>query len=361
MNETGLRDKTILWLLFIFLFVSVNAGNAAQRQNKTTKKAPSKITLRDLDYETFQAEHPSVAYFGAIYPALSAGKTERRSFRLTGPDALSAPLVVRVTPIIYITGAKPKTLALFEKTLLPFVKARENFTIDFPIPNFNTNVTVEYTLSVRQNKAPLCSLKERFVVIAEGKTGTRLEWLGRDDKTQGDWLGVYGKEAFFVATTGGRSVYQSPSIALDRGLGDAGADKSRTALDSRNAEESEPLIYGRGASLPDKRLLQRGPGQSDKRPPVAFSAQRTPLIFRVEARDGLPHTLSLYVLDFRRVGQVMQADVYDFQRHHLDTRRIENFGEGAYLRYRFSGKIVVVLTSVTPNLPPAAHALFVDP
>ena len=220
---------------------------------------------------------------------------------------------------------------------------------------------MEFTLSVRQKNALLGSLKETFIVFAEEKAGTQIQWLGRDDKTQGDWLGVYGKEAFLIATAGGRSVFQSPFLSLNRGLGNTGAVNSGDVFDTRNEEESLYRSYARGESLSDRRLPQYGPGQNEKRPPVAFSVGRAPLYFRVEASDGLPHTLSLYVLDYRRVGQVMQADVYDFQRHRLDTQKIENFGEGAYLRYRFSGKILIVFTSVTPGLPPAVHALFVDP
>ena len=365
MSKMCLRRGSVFLLPLAFLFANVIGLSVARGQAKTggkAKTAPAKITLRDADYAALRAAHPSDAYLGTTFPALSAGKTEKREFQMVGAAVPSAPLVVQVTPIVYATGEKPKPLPTFEKTLLPFAKARENFTLDFPVPKTDVNVTIEYTLSVRQKNAVLASLKETFVVMADGKAGTRVQWLGRDDKTQGDWLGVYGKEAFLVATQRGLSVFQNSFVALNRGLGTANAGSSGDVFDSRNAA-SEGLFrfYARADSLADKRLPQYGPGQSETRPPVAFAAQNTPLIFRVEASDGLPHTLSLYVLDYERVGQVQQADVYDFQRHRLDTQKIEKFGEGAYLRYHFSGKIIVVIHSRTLRRSPVVHALFVDP
>ena len=355
-------------LLTVFAFVGSYLENAAQGQAKNgqrkptaLKKKPVLTTMEDAEYETFRKAHPADAYFGTLFPLLTAGKTETRLLRLTGANASSLPLAVRVTPTVYKLGEKPKALPAFEQVLPHSLTSQQNYALRLSVPNFDVNATVEYTLLLHRKSEPLVSLRETFVAVAEGKAGTQIAWLGRDDKTQGNWLGVYGAEAFLVATAGGRSVYQSPFITLNRGLGSVGADMNGHVLDSRNSEESASKFYSRADSLPDKRLPQYGPGQAERRPPVAFSAQRTPLIFRAEAADGRPHTFSLYVLDFRRAGQIMQADVYDFQRHRLHTQKIENFGEGAYLRYRFSGKIAIVLTSFTPGLPPVAQALFVDP
>ena len=364
MIKTRWRGAAAFWLWSASLFLTLSAGNAAQGQKKTaraTKKSPAKITLRDLDYERFQAAHPSDAYFGLILPALSGGGTQKRSFRLAGQIAAAFPLVVRVTPVLYAGSAKPQALTAIEKKLPPSATPAQDFALDLPVPAPDANATLEFTLVVRQKDAPLCYLKESFLVVAAGKDGTTAQWLGRDDKTQGDWLGVYGKDGFLVATAGGRAAYQRPNIWLNRGLGDAGVANSRDVFDSRNVEEGVSLRYADGPSLADRRLPQYGPGMSETRPPVAFSAQRIPLIFRAEASDGLPHTLSLYALDYRRAGQILRLRVYDFQRHCLASRRIENFSEGTYLRYRFSGKIILVLTSDTPGMQPSVHALFADP
>ena len=87
MSKTDLRGAIAVLFLMALLFVSGNAGNAAPGQKKTVEKgknAPVTIRLRDLDYEKFRAAHPSNAFLGTILPALSGGKTEKRSFRLTG-------------------------------------------------------------------------------------------------------------------------------------------------------------------------------------------------------------------------------------------------------------------------------------
>ncbi len=364
-----MRDyKRNVWICAALLVAFSGGKSEARTQKKTARKAAqnakqtaAKITLRDLEYETFQAAHPASPYFGAFLPLLPAGKTETRRFQWTGAAGKSAPLVVRVLPVASTPGEKPKALPTIEKTLPIPTSTSGNFDVVLPASAFDANVTLTLTLRIFQNKTQIAALTESFVALSAGKMGTSLDWLGRDDRTQGDWLGVYGRQAFLVATAGGRSIYQQQGISLNTGLGDAAEGQTRDVFDRRNNEESEPAHYGKGESLADKRLPQYGPGQGDKRPPAAFAAQQAPLYFRVEATDGAAHNLSLYILDFRRRNQVIQIDVYDRQRHRLESRKIGNFGEGSYLRYRFSGRLLVVLTSLTPGLPPTTNALFIDP
>lgn len=349
-------------MLFLTGLVSSASAQSQKKTPAQTKRPPVMATLRDREYEDFLAAHPSNDYFGAILPRLLAGKSVRRTFHFSGnlSAAASVPLTVRVTSLLAVLGEKPKALSAFERNL-PSSKSPQDFTLDLPVPNPATNVLLEFTVAVRQNKTLICQRKEAFLVIADGKAGSSAQWLERDDKTQGDWLGVYGKEAFLVDTSGGRSVFQIPNIMLNRGVGEVPGGQRGGILSGHGEDASLSLRYARSESQDDKRLPQYGPGQENKRPPVAFAARETPLVFRAEASDGLPHTVSLYVLDYKRADQTMQVDIYDFQRHHLDTRKIEKFGEGAYLRYRFAGQILITVTSLTPNLLPTTNALFVDP
>ena len=125
--------------------------------------------------------------------------------------------------------------------------------------------------------------------------------------------------------------------------------------------------WDKSDSVDDPRLTTRGPGMQE-RPPMAFRGNMGELFMRVDAKDSQPHRLSLYLLDYKRYGESFDIDILDLQGNRLDTRRVADFGDGAYLRYRFTGSVIVRIVMLPlphppPNiapLEPALSGLFVD-
>ena len=354
--------KAAVLLFGVLLVLSGVRSGAARAQAKSAKKnaASTRITLRDAEHEAFLAAHPCDPKTGLILPPLPAALPARRKITLllSGPPV--AALEIRAKSSLLRLGEKPKALKPFSQRVAVGPGRLQIFDLTLPVPDATENVTIEYVFTARRSGIALGKLTEVFVLVAGGKNGTQAEFAGRDDKTRGDWLGVYGKEAFMVDIVGGRSVFQIPGVYLQRGLPPDKNPQRYSVFDTRAEDDTLSVRFAAGDSLDDPRLPQRGPGQANKRPPVAFIAERGPLVFAAETNDGRPHVLSLYLLDFARRGQTMQIDVYDLQRHHLDSRQIDNFGEGTYARYRFTGKIALFLTSLTPGAFPTVHALFAD-
>ena len=170
---------------------------------------------------------------------------------------------------------------------------------------------------------------------------TTLQLLERDTKTQGNWLGVYGKEAFFVSIPDGSSFYAIPEISL-----------SRNTIGYR--------IYGKGEPLDDPRLMLSAPG-STLRYPHAFTELEEALIFRVKSTDTKPHLFSLYFLDYPRRKDKLKLRFYDGNAYYLGKTEVTDFGEGVYVRGRFTGELVIEILNSDPLKEPTAWGMFVDP
>ena len=170
---------------------------------------------------------------------------------------------------------------------------------------------------------------------------TTLELLERDTKTQGNWFGVYGKEAFFVSIPDGSSNFALPGISV-----------------SRNSDGIRP--YSKEKTLTDPRLLSSSPGSS-LRSPHAFSNRTGSLIFRVKSTDSNPHVFSLYLLDFYRRKEKYTLRFYDDNAFFLGKEKVANFEEGVYLKGRFTGVLLIEFLNSDSLKEANAWGLFVDP
>lgn len=84
------------------------------------------------------------------------------------------------------------------------------------------------------------------------------------------------------------------------------------------------------------------------------------LDFDLDLRDGLPHVLSLYFLDWESDQRKQVVQILDrTQGHVLDERPVERFFSGTYLMYWAQGAIRVRILPVAVNA--ALTGLFVDP
>ena len=186
-------------------------------------------------------------------------------------------------------------------------------------------------------------------------------FLGRDDRTQGNWTGVYGAEAFLAPVWNGLSIMKVPGLDLHRGIRMTTARPDPVPGPTDEISEAQqgwaPFVHSRTSV--DPRVPYHVPGLKE-RMPVYFRTVGVPLYVEVEAEDGKAHQLSLYLLDFHRTGSVFKIELLDAHRHVLDTRRLDRFGGGSYLRYRVKGTRIVRITPLTGHEATLSGA-FLDP
>src|SRR5206468_3258863 len=120
-------------------------------------------------------------------------------------------------------------------------------------------------------------------------------------------------------------------------------DKHNQDNPLEHAGEREDALYQweKKESVDDARVPYNPGSQKKERSPMAFRGHEGVLYLRVDTRDDKPHRLSLYLLDYKRIGMAFDIDILDTQGNHLETRRVDNFKEGSYLRYRFTGSVIV--------------------
>jgi hypothetical protein len=290
-------------------------------------------------------------------PTLPAGSVVNRDFVVYNDATAGTKLQVRVLPILR-TG--PKT----SRNLPPLLRSvtvpnggKAALRLPLSVPKVTTNAGLELVLTVSKENRERFRDSILFVAVPRGKGGTTVTYLDRDDKTQGNWVGVYGKQAFLIPVQGGRSTYQIPALFLQRGAGD-NADHSANPFKNDKDVQNQMEAFEKGETTNDVRFALRGPGLNE-RAPVAFTTEGVPLLFRVDSTDGKPHRLSLYLLDYKREGRITEIALFDPQGHRLDTRRVASYGEGAYVRYRFTGSVIVRLVLTKPDSP-TLSGVFVD-
>lgn len=140
-------------------------------------------------------------------------------------------------------------------------------------------------------------------------------FIGWDDQTQGNWIGKYGAEGYWIAN-GGKFI---------SGYGDA---------DVSNATE---WTWGDGAG--------------DQRAPFfdlsGFARQATAwygtdeLDLNLSVFDTKLHQISLYFIDWDRIGRVEEVEVLDPQGAVKDRYTVQQFENGRYLRLAAQGQLRV--------------------
>lgn len=291
-------------------------------------------------------------------PTLPAGRTVNRTFVVHNDSTAGQQLTVRIEPVLR-TGVRTS------RKLTPIVRpvtvpkgGKISLSLPLRVPAVKENSGLELALILQKQNRERFRDSIIFVAVPAGKGGTTVTYQGRDDKTQGDWYGVYGKEAFLVPIKLGRSAYQIPGVNVIRGSG-MERKKVDNPFDDEYTIQQQMLNLENTETTEDKRIAQSGPGLKE-RSPAAFLTSGIPLLIRADTSDGLPHRLSLYLLDYKREKLTAEIAVYDLQGHRLDTQRVTNYGEGVYLRYQFTGAVVVRIAVVGRDTH-TLSGVFVDP
>ena len=318
--------------------------------------APS-TTLHDTEYERFAATHSAAP---DILPVLSAGTTAVRHCAVSSDAAPGTKIEIRVAPRFRTAAEKKRVLPLIAVVLNMAPKSHKDIALAVPVPAVNANAVLELPVVVLKNGKKVYRTMLVFLIVPQDKNGTQAQYVGRDDATQGNWTGRYGKQAFLVAVKDGRAAFQMPGVLLHRGNGTELRSIQLGKPVSEDEQQAGTTDFSAAESVSDVRVQRHGPGLTD-RPPTAFSAFGLPLIFRAEAADGQAHVLSLYLLDYTRAGQTVTLDIFDLQGHRLESQRITHYEEGVYVRFQFTGRLLIRLWTTDAAQSVTTSALFIDP
>lgn len=446
------------------------------------QKSFAPVAVFDPAFDMANTPSNSNGEWPAVMPILPAGQNVVRTVTVFNDDLFGSRLRLRIQPAAQGFQTDVKRLPEITRDLI--VPPGEHKTVRFTLhtPEFQANATLTLLLLLEKEGAARYREQIAYTLVPKGEGGTVVRFEGRDDRTAGDWPGVYGKEGFLVPVRLGRSAFQIPEVDIRRGAGfeeylyspaiqeydlknlprlvrrlrsapqpalrylwsrlKPGAQRQIGAYQeaqnpSRSLEKTVreelnrivfgPVIYtkerfagvklgartrallardlleyergwlnrlllddlfpgeltpGRGVfrespfqrsneqqgamadfsldtTTDDRRVPVRGPGLHERIPTV-FAAKGEPMFLRVTTTDRREHRLSLYLVDFQRENRAVDVDIFDTQFHRLDTRRVDRYGEGAYLRYRFAGSVIVRIRSLSAEMP-LLSGIFVDP
>ncbi|MDE2127083.1 MAG: hypothetical protein KGJ62_10875 [Armatimonadetes bacterium] len=237
--------------------------------------------------------------------------------------------------------------------------AQVSVPVAVPVPQVAQNTRLNLWMSLEQGSKLRYRAGEQFVLVPPGSTGATVQFMALDSKTQGAWSGVYGSEGFLIPLFDGLSEMQKPELILYRGLGIILPVRPEITTGSNEIMEGSIFAFLHQRNSTDTRLPNSGPGLP-ARAPAAFSGGPIPMAVRMDTSDGKAHRAAIYLLDFNRAGYESDVSVFDTQGDLLDSRLVANYGDGVWLTWRFTGKIVIRVSSLT-MAPSLIQGVCVDP
>ncbi|WP_075163013.1 hypothetical protein [Chthonomonas calidirosea] len=332
----------------------------------------------ELSVPTYPAEALKPNAFGESprwMPTLPAATLVHLPVAVTNPSNRTLTLFVRSAPLYFLTKNAPHKIAVATKPLLLKPHAQRTLTFALRLPPMPHNALLQWNVLALQGQQRLASLQRLYVIVPEGTEGAQAVYEGRDETTQGNWLGHYGKQGFLIPLRDGTASFFLPTITVQRGTG---FERWRPSAVGNDVLESEFVNFAfvKQPTVEDKRVLLGANGLTE-RAPVAFAAAKVlvpvphqlnvyrykmlPLFLRVNTTDAQAHRLSLYFLDYARLGWSYEVDIYDIQGHPLASQVVDNFGNGAYLRFRFTGSVIVQIRAIHSKDPITVCGVFIDP
>jgi probable HAF family extracellular repeat protein/parallel beta-helix repeat protein len=145
-------------------------------------------------------------------------------------------------------------------------------------------------------------------------------YAGADATTAGTWTGTYGGDGYSIP----------------------GAATSLPSYASLSVSNAQQCVWAPSAS--ESRDLQTASGSSTRIASCDYSASSFTLDLNLT--DGKPHPVSLYFLDWDRLGRSQTVQVADAATGTvLDTRSLSNFGNGQWLTWTLSGHVKITITN----------------
>ena len=162
-------------------------------------------------------------------------------------------------------------------------------------------------------------------------------FLGVDTTTQGNWKGNYGQDGYDIAQDPSTNNPQLPANTSVSLVNNGNFTYTTTSTDPRALQEAGN-ITNRVAGV------WYNPG--------SFS-------INVNLKDGQPHRVALYALDFDKFNRSERIDVISQATGAvLDTQTVSNFAGGRYLIWSLTGNVTFKVTNLNPGINGVISGLF---
>ena len=337
---------------------------------KILQRSFAPLAIYDAEYDRANMHSNGRGEWPTSLPQLISGQKVIRTLDIFNDEFEGEKITLFLLPALRIKKVDGDVVKDEQEALPEIVRevtvspgGHLRLTVELPLPKVEQNTALELTVTGWKNGKERYRETLPFVIVPEGKDGTTIQFEGRDEKTRGDWIDAqgqrhYGGQAFLVPVIGGRSGFQSDEVYIRRVL-EIPAIAPKSGLVDEMAEQDGYLLLDKAATVMDGRILWNGPDRK-ARYPMAFQGKNGVMRLRVDTTDGQAHRLSLYLLDYRKKGMMLDVALYDTQGHRLDSRLIENLNEGVYVQYRFTGTVYIAISSLIRE-EPILSGIFVDP
>ena len=143
------------------------------------------------------------------------------------------------------------------------------------------------------------------------------EFVGHDPSSQGWWMGAYGNDGFII-----------PGIAENLPAG------STMTLSNVSTFITNPVDDVRALQIPGTE------GRS-----ANIWNHTMPFAFHLNFSDDLVHQVAFYLMSYSRITEWVDVEVFDaVTKNLLDKRKVENLGEGVYLKYYICRQVIIRVT-----------------
>ena len=160
----------------------------------------------------------------------------------------------------------------------------------------------------------------------------RATFVGIDEKTRGNWKGIYGKTGFLVVN-----------------------DKTNfPGYIQLTPENALPFTW---SNPTNQSALMR----ADSTIRIASSwNHRHPISLNLSLANGSEQQLALYFLDWDEKGRIMDVQIWNTSGEMLNRKSVYSFIEGTYLVWQIRGKVIIKIASLGGGNP-IISGLFFDP
>ena len=161
-------------------------------------------------------------------------------------------------------------------------------------------------------------------VTSIGPSSSSASFVGFDQSTQGNWMGVYGQDGYSMAL--GTSQLPSYVPAVTPG---------------------NQLNYLWAQNTTDVRALESD-GQGDRLAATWYNGGTPTFSLDVNVASTTPQRVALYAVDFTLHSRVETIQIVDATTGtQLDSETISNFTNGIYLIWNISGHVTINITNVS--------------
>lgn len=176
-------------------------------------------------------------------------------------------------------------------------------------------------LKLSRIAGPNCVLSAMFF----DPENTSSPFMGADNTTAGSWKNIYGGEGGLAYPYGNFIPPSYVQISANKNFG---------------------LMWE--TSTLDLRAMQKPTGTD--RVAGAWNSSDD-FTFYLQFKDSAPHQVTLYFVDYDRVGREQKVEIFDRTTGELlDCRILSSFEDGVYLKYRLSGNVRIKVSRLTgPN------------